>query len=113
MLESISIVSLILKAFSVFFVIVGLALIIWGLTSVASGRTRVFGDSRGRVGASTRWTILSSILLKKFNPVVYRRIMTTESKGVKGKSAKMIGIAYIILGVTVLTISLWFIFYFN
>lgn len=107
MSESYSLVILILKIFAAGYTLLPISVILYGIYSIVSGYSRVFGDDESSYGISKPLSVLNSVLSKSVDPGLYHRVIPHDSKPVSGSSATVMGVLYIIVGLMLLFPLVW------
>ena len=107
MSESLSIAVDIVKIFAVFYGLIAVSILIYGVFSILTRKTRVFKDEESSYGFSKTLTVIDSVISKSFKPFYYHRIIPKDSEELKGDSAVLVGWVYITLGLLMLSPLIW------
>jgi hypothetical protein len=99
-----------IKIFSLFWSFFAIGVIIYGLKSFLSGRSRIYRDDEGRWGYSKLMEILNP---GRPSTWFYPRFLPYESTEVKDSAAKLMGIIYIFIGLFLLAPIIYFFYVFD
>ena len=97
----------IVKIFAIGYGFIAIVILVYGIVSVFTGRSRVFKDEGSSYGFSKRLTVIKSVIDKSISPFYYHRIIPRSSQGLKGTPARLTGWIYIIIGLLMLAPLIW------
>lgn len=84
------------------YALIPIIVILYGIRSIITNSSRIYGDDDSNYSFSSKLTVINSIINKSVTPFIYHRTIPHDSRSVKGDTAKLTGIVYIILGLLLL-----------
>lgn len=97
----------IVKIFAVIYGIIAFGVLVYGIISVFTGRTRVYKDEDSSYGFSDKLTVFNSAINRSFSPFYFHRRIPKESKSLSKEPAVIMGWNYIFIGLLMLLPLVW------
>jgi hypothetical protein len=97
----------IVKIFAVFYGLIGVSILVYGIISVFTRGTRIFKDDDSSYGFSKKLTIINSLVNRSISPFIYHRIIPKDSEELTGGPAILMGLIYIAIGLFMLFPLAW------